>query len=811
MSELKPRRRTLNYALLRAVALSMVAAFLIGGLVLLGFGRQVAHNHVERNLSTIGDILTEQLAFPLSLATALGGHYAQEAKEILKAGKHHDDIDKLCLYREDGLLFSSYRSPRSQHACGQYFSQQEEGLRQRSAFSSRIVFPATTNNATVGFLVIETRGEELQASLAAMALAIFGTLFAAVLFAFLMGQRLLTRSLEPLAKLSVTSREIAQNPLAKQRAMKSYDDEIGDLVDTFNHMLDALEVENQKLGNSEKTFRQLAENAPVGIFKRAFANKFAYVNDAWCRITGLDRDLADTFSSYIAPDYRRRYIENVAQLGQSTDYVSIEFEFAQPDGKYRFLHEYVSIVNTTEETYFVGTLVDVTELKNVQFELEKLAFYDPLTKLPNRRFLQDHLQYAFASANKKHKKIAVFMTDLDNFKRVNDSLGHDAGDALLEKVGGRLREAVFREDIVVRMGGDEFLILVEDVENLNSVEFISKRLINAMKCEAEYERTRIPVSGSVGVAMYPDDADTPESLLRYADMALYNSKARGGACFSCYSSELDDAIREQVYLETRLRDALENNLIDVYLQPQFEGQSKTPIWAEALVRWFDKEEGYISPARFIPVAEESGLIHLLGQRVLERVCEMLRDHGTALRAMGIQGVSVNLSARQFYSETLEKMIGDVFRRYAIDPSHIEFELTESTVTDDMDRAITVMETLRDVGCRLSIDDFGTGYSSLSYLKRFPLNSLKIDRTFVDDIPDNKSDCEIACAVINLAHNLGLSVVAEGVETQAQLDFLHQNGCEYFQGFYLARPLSLDQLLIQFSASSEGAHRLSEPD
>lgn len=788
------KRKSLHFRLLRVITYSLVLAIALSGTSLLIIGNHSAERYNTENMAVIGQILAEKIAFPLSL----GDGYADEAEKTLGATHHHKDFALVCLYDLSGNLFSQYRAATSTHEClNTYHLGMENHNRGRRNLSSAIVLPVNFESEKIGYLVIESLGNQLKETLWLMTWAILGSLLVALLIAFLFGSRQLKKALWGLSDLRNTGLEIATNPKAITRAKKVFNDEIGDLVDAFNSMLDALGLESQKLRTSENTFRSLSENAPVGMFLRDSANHYGFVNSTWSEMTGLTVNNARHFSNCIGTDHKRHYIEKLASLKTDAAFVVNEFEFLHYEtNEYRFLQEYVSSFEDGQHSHFIGILIDATELRQSQIELEKLAYYDPLTKLPNRRFLTDHLNYSYAAAEKKGGKIAVFMTDLDNFKRVNDSLGHDAGDKLLEHIGTRLKGAVFKEDVVSRMGGDEFLVLVEGIENLNAIEFISKRLLNAMRTESAHDISTLPVTGSIGVAVYPDDSCSPEELLRHADLALYSSKSNGGDQFSCYSEDLDNNIREQIRIEQKLRRAIDNKEIDVFLQPQVLSKERRVCWAEALVRWHDDEEGFISPVRFIPVAEDTGLIMELGDLVLEKVCIMLKDYAEELELLQIEGISVNLSAKQFFSNTLVKDISATLKAHQIAPSLVEFELTESTVTDNMDRAVSIMEDLRELGCRLSIDDFGTGYSSLSYLSKFPTTSLKIDRSFVDPLPDSKNDAEIVCAIIDLAHNLGMSVVAEGVETEAQADYLAEKGCEYLQGYYFARPASITQLISE---------------
>lgn len=793
------KRKTLHRRLLRVIAYALALAIVLSGVLIGLIGKQSAEQYSEQNLTVISKILAEKSAFPLSL----GLDYADEATESLNVARYNNELAKVCLYDARGKLFSEYLASDTNKQCYDSLATNKnpsDSQNRYSQLSARVVTPVSLSEEIVGHIVVESKGKRLKNILVAMTLAIFGSLFFALVVALLFGSRQLREALKGLRNLHDTSVAIAADPFSVERASKHSNDEIGDLAQTFNRMLDTLERENKLLKTSENTFRTLSENAPVGVFLRTSPNSYEYVNSTWSKMTGLNMEQSEKFTDQISDEYKRDYIQKIASLKTENKFVVTEFQYRhRSHEKSRYLQEYVSVLTDGQDTFYIGTLIDISELKASQIELEQLAYFDPLTSLPNRRFLSDHLSYSFAAAERKQSKIAVFMTDLDNFKRVNDTLGHDAGDKLLVTVSDRLKKAVFREDVVSRMGGDEFLILIDEIENLNAIEFISNQLLQAMRTEAKYEGSSIPVTGSIGVAIYPDDSSSAEDLLRHADIALYHSKENGGDQFSCYSDKLDQAIREQIRLEQKLRKALDENRIEVYFQPQVIAAEERTCWVEALARWHDPEEGFIPPDRFISIAEETGLIIELGNCVLNTVCRTFREHELELRSLGIQGVSVNLSAKQFFSETLLSDIESILSTHGMEAQNIDFELTESTVTEDVEKAIQIMQSIRKLGCQLSIDDFGTGYSSLSYLSKYPLTNLKIDRSFVDKLPGSKNDEEIACTIISLAHNLGMKVVAEGVETAAQAQYLREQGCEYLQGFYYSKPLPIDHLLDNSSA------------
>ncbi|MFT7559964.1 MAG: diguanylate cyclase (GGDEF)-like protein/PAS domain S-box-containing protein [Flavobacteriales bacterium] len=805
MTNLRQSWNSLHAKLLRNIAASLSVAIVLSGIVLLIAVNNFIKARTASELGVIGNILSEKTAFQLGL----GDYYRNEAEILLSSARHHADIELACLYTADGSIFAEYKETNSTKICKVNTSLVSFKLIKQELLSTEVIFPIHQNGEQLGQLNISSSGKELNRALTVFFITVLATLGVAVLIAFFIGRNLVNRSLVPLTALSETSKKIAENPFLQVRAEKMGDDEVGKLVDVFNSMLDALSLENKLLKSSESTFRSLAENAPVGIFLRKSSTDFEYVNGTWRKLTGLDLTKSSDFVSLVADDHKDNYQRKISRLAEQQHSAVVEFEFLTPAREKRFFMEYVSHIQDSDGSSYVGSLLDVTDLKRAQVELESLAYYDPLTKLPNRRFLKDHLNFALAKARKDNTKMAVLMTDLDDFKKINDSLGHDAGDKLLAKLATRLRDAVFEEDVVSRMGGDEFLILVENIENTSCLEFISKRLLGAMRTQAVHEENIIPVSGSIGIAVFPDDAQNSDELLRFADMALYSSKARGGDNFSFYSEELDRNIRQQIHIEQKLRIALDEDALELFIQPQFNSGKHTMCWAEALIRWFDKDDGAISPAMFIPIAENSGLIHRVGDFVIERVCQILAKNGTALKQLGMQGISINLSARQFFSHDLINKIKNTLEKYNVPAGRLGIEITETMVMDDVEMAISIMNELKSMGCIISMDDFGTGYSSLTYLKRFPIDHLKIDQSFIRDIPEDKDDMEIACAIIDLAHNLGMTVVAEGVETIQQATFLAKNNCEFLQGYYLCRPISVQEVLVKHSANKR--HNIQAPD
>ncbi|HYD58800.1 MAG TPA: EAL domain-containing protein [Noviherbaspirillum sp.] len=425
------------------------------------------------------------------------------------------------------------------------------------------------------------------------------------------------------------------------------------------------------------------------------------------------------------------------------------------------------------------------ERSHADERLHNLAFYDPLTKLPNRKLLADRAEIALANAVHDSSPLAVLFVDLDRFKTINDTLGHEVGDKFLKAIAEQFSHAVRHGDTVSRVGGDEFVLLLPHCDG-HQAATLAQRLLEIAATPVTVDGHRLDGTACVGISLYPGDAQNYDVLLRYADMAMYQAKAGGRNTYRFFSRELNASIQEAVALERALRHALEERRLSVYYQPKLSLNDEAVAGVEALVRWHDPHMGTVSPARFIPIAEESGLINELGLWVLEEACRRLAEWRNG--GLQIPSMQVNVSPKQLGRKDLPALIADILRRYALPPSSLILEITESSMIDDNERSTAALSALSAVGIKLAVDDFGTGYSSLSYLKRFPVQELKLDQSFVRHLDDNKSDRELASAVINIGRALHLTVVAEGVEHQSQLDFLRAQQCDLAQGFYYSRPL-----------------------
>ena len=431
------------------------------------------------------------------------------------------------------------------------------------------------------------------------------------------------------------------------------------------------------------------------------------------------------------------------------------------------------------------------ELTTALATIHDLATHDSLTGLPNRASLHDTLEHAMARAQRAGEKVAILFLDLDHFKAINDTLGHPVGNQLLREIARRLRGIVRGSDLIARLGGDEFVVMVERVADRHSLQVLAAKILATVSEATQLDRHNVKVTASIGVAVFPDDGLDFAVLLAAADMAMYRSKALGRDRYSEYSADLGESVVERFEIEKGMRLGLENNEFHLYYQPKMEFSSGKMLGVEALIRWHHPILGVLGPDRFIGIAEETNFIFPLGKWVLEQACRQAKAwHDARLPRFSI---AVNLSTKQLTDKSLLRYVAEALRSSGADAALMELEITETAVIGNLQEAVVVLEALRDLGVRISIDDFGTGYSSLSLLKQLPVDILKIDRSFVKDLPHNTDDRAITRAVIAMAHGLSMKVVAEGVEERHQFDFLRDEGCDEFQGYFCRPALEHQQL------------------
>lgn len=549
----------------------------------------------------------------------------------------------------------------------------------------------------------------------------------------------------------------------------------------------------QSLQESETRFSRLLQEIPsVAVQGYGVDGTVHYWNLASEKLYGftavetLGRSLVDLIVPVELHEDFQNALKWMAETGQAAP--PAELTLRRKDGSRVTVYSCYSVIQKPGAELELFCLdIDITERKQNEDQLEYLATHDELTGLANRALLQDRLDQSLRFAHRSGRILAVLLIDLDRFKIINDSLGHDFGDKLLRSVAERLQHVVREADTVARLGGDEFVVLLSEVADVDDVGLLAARILRSLAEPHRIDGREITVVASLGISLYPKDSDNGATLIRTADIAMYRAKREGGGGFSFFAPDMNQRAMETMELENALRQALEQDEFRLYFQPKVDLASGRISGCEALARWQHPQRGLVSPNDFIPLAEETGLIVPLGIWVLQEACRQVK----AWQLQGLPGVSVavNLSARQFRKGDLPQLVQDTLLKTGLDPCWLELEMTESMVMDNADKAIALMERLKRIGARLSLDDFGTGYSSFSSLSRFPIDHLKIDRSFITDIVSNPNSATIATSIIAMAHRMRLKVIAEGVETEAQLSYLRRHGCDEIQGYFFSPPLS----------------------
>lgn len=483
-------------------------------------------------------------------------------------------------------------------------------------------------------------------------------------------------------------------------------------------------------------------------------------------------------------DAQRALVGIQSILGSLQDQFTLEYPCHSRKEKRWFLMRVTPLLNPRGGAVIIH--MNITERKQAEQIIHHLAYHDPLTGLPNRVLFNDHLALELAHAQRNKRMLAVIFLDLDRFKTINDTLGHAMGDQLLQEVAKRLRSCLREGDTVARLGGDEFMLLLPGITHGEDVAKIARRILEVLKPPFNLEGRELHISSSLGISLYPSDGRNAETLIKNADAAMYRTKEQGRGTYQFYTPSMNAKAFERLILENDLRRALERQEFVVYYQPQVSLHTGQIVGVEALVRWQHPDRGIIPPMEFIPLAEETGLIVPLGDWVFRVACAQHRTWQEA--GFPPLRIAVNLSAHRFKQKGLIRDVVRILQETGLDPGYLELELTESHLMENVESTISLLHELKALGIHLSIDDFGTGYSSLSYLKRFPIDTLKIDRSFVLDITHNPDDAAIALAIIAMAHSLGLKVTAEGVETKEQLEFLRAHQCDTMQGYYFSRPV-----------------------
>jgi len=613
----------------------------------------------------------------------------------------------------------------------------------------------------------------------------------------------------------VVSGETSFDSMAQVLRQRAYDYILkpyvpDDLLHTIENALNARRLEldneliNQRLVRSEKLHRYLVNSSPDIVYMLDQQGRFAFVNDCITQLLGYRNE------QLIGMHYRDLvYIEDAEQAGyvfspraredSSPRTVELRFKCCDHDRPPQFFEintipielqcsDIFDAEDELSDESFVGiygVARDISERKDAEQTINFQAYHDLLTHLPNRALFKDRLNLAVAQAKRSCHQMAVMFLDLDRFKLVNDTLGHIYGDELLQQVSQRLQRCLREGDTLARFGGDEFTLLLPEIEDKNDAKVIAKKIIENMREPFVIEGHEVYVTISVGISMYPNDGTSMDSLVKNADIAMYHIKGHGKNDYQFFCREMNEASMQRLSLERDMRKGLESEQFELYYQPQVDAITGQIVAVEALLRWQHPTLGLISPTDFIAVAEETGLILPLGEWVVRKACSVLRNW----RDMGIMDVrmAINLSSMQIEHKSFVGIVKDVMQKYRLAGHDLEMEITENLIMQDMENAIKKLVQLNELGIQIAIDDFGTGYSSLSYLQKLPIHTLKIDRSFVHEIQEGAEDACIVDAVIAMAKGLKLNLIAEGVETEYQVDYLREKGCGEIQGFYFGVP------------------------
>jgi len=572
----------------------------------------------------------------------------------------------------------------------------------------------------------------------------------------------------------------------------------------------------QRLRNSEKNFRSIFEHSPTAMFAiEPLTGLIKHANSNATRLTGYSSkeienvSIADLTHANDSGESKKQYL---LLLSGQINHVFYEKLFVRKDGSSFHGHSSISAIKDEdgEHTLFICSTIDITERKRAEAAIERLAYHDPLTRLPNRLLLADRLKQAIASSLRTNHAGALLFIDLDNFKSLNDTLGHDMGDFLLQQVGQRLEACVRAGDTVARLGGDEFLVMLLDLsadplETATQAESIGEKILASFSEQFFLNNHVYRCTASIGITLFSDFRQSMDELMKQADIAMYQSKKAGRNTLRFFDQKMQENIFARVSLESEMHVALEKDQFRLHFQRQVDNSQRT-IGAEALIRWQHPLRGMLTSEKFILLAEETGLILPIGQWVLDTACAQLsawqKDASTSDLVL-----AVNVSAKQFRQVEFVPQVQTVVEHHGINPALLKLELTESLMLENIEETITTINKLNDIGVQISLDDFGTGYSSLQYLKRLPLDQLKIDQSFVQDIATDSNDQAIVSTIIAMAHSMGLEVIAEGVETEEQQKLLMEKGCYLFQGHLYGWPVPVEE--FEASLKQDSVRRMGE--
>lgn len=778
------------------LAVSLVAFFAILSLGVVLYQRSISDQ--QRHLNSLTRVMGDNLNAALTFVDAKAAH------STLEGLAQADDIEYAGLYDATGKLFASYTGVEARQGANALMNldqmPHDMGWFKTSIDATRALNDVGDNTSRIGALVVrQGLGNTYRQLWQQMAVVFAASLVAFALLNLLLN-RLQRRITKPLTDLTGTMRKIQQGADLSGRALVGTDDEIGDLAKSFNYLMVELQHRDNEKNAARSRFEAVLKAVPDLMFE--LDREGRYLNVWGARADFLMAPARELVGRQVQTKLPRTAAKEVLVAMSEADESSNGHSFGRcimlplPQGERWFELSVAKYqVRLDHEITYVVLSRDITERRHAEEEIRQLAFYDVLTHLPNRRLLMERLHNALAISTRTQVLGAVLFLDMDRFKAINDTLGHDHGDLLLVDVAKRIQSCVREVDTIARVGGDEFVVVLEqlgidsDQAARNALQ-VAEKVRVALAAPYQLNAHERYSSPSIGVCMYQGNGVAAEDLIKNADVAMYQAKDDGRNLVRFFDLAMQSAVEARAQIDTDLRHSVQDQQLLLYYQVQVDQQHR-PCGAEALVRWLHPRRGMVPPGEFIGIAEESHLIIDIGNWVLEAACKQLSLWAGQAHTQALT-IAVNVSARQFKQPQFVDLVTDSLQRHAVEPKRLKIELTESVILNDVTTVISKMQALRSLGVILSLDDFGTGYSSLSYLKRLPLDQIKIDQSFVHDVETDESDAVMIRSIIDLAANFKLDVIAEGVETLEQLNFLKQNGCFAFQGYYFSKPVPINE-------------------
>ncbi|MGH4118152.1 sensor domain-containing protein [Clostridium sp.] len=574
---------------------------------------------------------------------------------------------------------------------------------------------------------------------------------------------------------------------------------------------DELNEKQAMIEKSEERYKLALEGSNDTIWEVDLITKELFLSDKFGKITGYDNNtinsLDDLINLVIEDDKEIAISDFENHINGKTLYYQSKIKIRSNAGEKKWILIRGKCLRNKKgiATKISGSLTDISVLKDSEEKINKLEYYDILTGIPNRRLFVNTLKSEIIKAKFKETKMAVLFIDLDNFKEINDTLGHDYGDELLKKVAITIKASIKEGDLVSRVGGDEFFILMKDVQDYASISELCRKIQSLLNCGINIDSKHVYSAASIGIAVFPQDGKTSSALLRSADTAMYNSKYNGKSKYCYFDKCMSEAVVRRVEIEKGLRRALERNELEIYYQPQIDIINNKIKGFEALLRWESPELGKVSPVEFIPIAEQSGLIIPMGEWIIKTV--YLQNNAWKNKGYVYDTIAINLSSIQLENDKFEETLKKLIAETNVNPRFVELEITESILVKDFEKSVKLLTVIRDLGINIALDDFGTGYSSLSYLKQLPINTLKIDKSFIDNIVTNERERAIVDGIIQLAQKIGLDVIAEGAESKEQIELLQSMGCNQIQGYYYSKPLPSAEIEEKFLKSKWSQQQL----